>query len=256
MHDGIYLGYIGLSELEAKVLKSIFTLAPQLKENFALLSPEQVHLADLLLVNADDPNSIRQWTELRASNKLLSPLILTDNVKMAGSQTTIQRPIRVQKLIAALEGIIEATSLEYDNGEDKTSALDILVVDDSFPVRKYMEHKLEELAQFPVRLSFASSGDEAIRKTSRHDYGLIFLDVMMEGIDGYKVCKQIKSNKGAYVVMLTSKKSPFDKVRGTMSGCDAYITKPPEDARLLEELRKGLSRRKEHYVDIAQAQTS
>lgn len=256
MHDGIYLGYIGLSELEAKVLKSIFTLAPQLKENFALLPPEQAHLADLLLVNADDPESVRRWSELRASNRLLSPLILTDNVKLAWSETTIQRPIRVQKLVAALEGIIEGTSLEYDDGEDKTSALDILVVDDSFPVRKYMEHKLEELAQFPVNLSFASNGDEAIRKHSQHDYGLIFLDVMMEGIDGYKVCKQIKSNKDAYVVMLTSKKSPFDKVRGTMSGCDAYITKPPEDERLLEELRKGLSRSKEHYADIAQARTS
>ena len=42
MHDGIYLSYLGLTELETKVLKSIFTLAPQLKENFALISPEQI----------------------------------------------------------------------------------------------------------------------------------------------------------------------------------------------------------------------
>jgi hypothetical protein len=39
MHDGTYLSYLGLTELETKVLKSIFTLAPQLKENFTLIPP-------------------------------------------------------------------------------------------------------------------------------------------------------------------------------------------------------------------------
>ena len=38
--------------------------------------------------------------------------------------------------------------------------------------------------------------------------------------------------------MLTSKKSPFDKVRGTMSGCDAYVTKPPSDECLVKEVQK------------------
>ncbi len=66
---------------------------------------------------------------------------------------------------------------------------------------------------------------------------------MMEGMDGYQVCKALKSNKSSYVVMLTSKKSPFDRVRGTMSGCDAYVTKPPEDKRLAEEIEKSLKLR-------------
>ena len=256
MHDGIYLGYIGLSELEAKVLKSIFTLAPQLKENFSLIPPDEIERADLILVNGDDGIAMRKWNELREANQLLSSLILTDNEELAESENTIRRPIRVQKLIAALEEIVEKTSLDYAHGEDKTSAVDILVVDDSFPVRKYMQHKLEELAQFPINISFAVNGEEAIQKATSNYYNLIFLDVMMEGMDGYKVCKHIKSDKDAYVVMLTSKKSPFDKVRGTMSGCDAYITKPPADARLIEELNKGLKRRKEQFVDMGQAQIS
>lgn len=254
MHDGTYLSYLGLSELETKVLKSIFTLAPQLKENFTLIPPEQIEHADLILVNGDDPIAIRAWTDLRQDNELLSSLMLTDNADLVGTASTIQRPIRVQKLITALEGIIDQSTLDLDDDRSAPSALDILVVDDSFPVRKYMEHKLEKLAEFPINLSFATNGEEAIQRTARHDYDLIFLDVMMEGVDGYKVCKQIKADNGAYVVMLTSKKSPFDKVRGTMSGCDAYITKPPADERLADELGKSMARRKEQFAQIARAQ--
>ena len=253
MHDGIYLGYLGLTELEVKVLKSIFTLAPQLKDNFRLLPPDQVRHADMVLVNADDPETIRQWTELRQSNKLMASLILTDNDKLAESDMTVRRPIRVQKLVAALETVVETTSIDVEDAEDPGSAFEILVVDDSFPVRKYMEHKLGELSQYPININFASNGEEAIRKAAEHDYGLIFLDVMMEGMDGYKVCKHIKSSCDAYIVMLTSKKSPFDKVRGTMSGCDAYITKPPEDDRITEELRKSLLRHSQQFIDVAQA---
>ncbi len=253
MHDGTYLSYLGLSELETKVLKSIFTLAPQLKENFALIPPEQIEQADLILVNGDDPAAIQTWTDLRQDNHLLASLMLTDSADLVGACNTIQRPIRVQKLIAALENIIDQSTLDIDDDKSKPSALDILVVDDSFPVRKYMEHKLEELAEFPINLAFATNGEEAIHKAALNHYDLIFLDVMMEGVDGYKVCKQIKADRGAYVVMLTSKKSPFDKVRGTMSGCDAYITKPPADERLAEELRKSLARRKQQLPQAARA---
>lgn len=254
MHDGTYLSYLGLTELETKVLKSIFTLAPQLKENYTLIPAEQIEHADLILVNGDDPIAIRIWTDLRQDNRLLSSLMLTDSAEVVGSANTLQRPIRVQKLIAALENIIDQSTLDFDEDKSEPSALDILVVDDSFPVRKYMEHKLGELAEFPINLSFATNGEEAIHRTARHDYDLIFLDVMMEGVDGYKVCKQIKADNGAYVIMLTSKKSPFDKVRGTMSGCDAYITKPPTDERLADELRKSQVRHKEQFQQIARAQ--
>jgi twitching motility two-component system response regulator PilG len=253
MHDGIYLSYIGLTELEVKVLKSIFTLAPQLQDNCTLIPPSSIHQADLILVNADDPESIRQWTEIRQANSLISALLLTDSDKLAGSDNTIQRPIRVQKLIAALEEIIEKTDFDTEPEDQTDSGLNVMVVDDSYPVRKYMEHKLSELAAFPVNLSFASNGQEAIEKASQTDFHLIFLDVMMEGMDGYKACKAIKAENGSYIVMLTSKKSPFDKVRGTMSGCDAYITKPPADERLEEELSKCMQRRKDSFINLANA---
>jgi len=244
MHDEINLSYIGLSELEVRVMKSIFTLAPALNENYALIEPDRLPEADVILVNADDADSLRKWTELSRRNRLTTSLMLTDDEHLADGDFKLQRPIRVQKLIAALEQIVAQTQTDITIPEtDAGAGLRVLVVDDSFPVRKYMEHKLHQLAPAPISVGFAASGEEAIAALARTSFDLVFLDVMMEGVDGYKTCKTIKAQMETYVVMLTSKKSPFDKVRGTMSGCDAYITKPPGDERLAEEIQKSLARR-------------
>lgn len=252
MHDEINLSYIGLTELEVRVLKSIFTLAPQLNENYLLITPDRLKEADVILVNADDPASVEKWNLLNQANQATTSLMLTDNENPTSGDLEIRRPIRVQKLIAALEDIVAQTNSSFDSPDSESaSSMRILVVDDSFPVRKYMEHKLNELVKFPISISFASSGEEAIALTARSSYDMIFLDVMMEGLDGYKTCKTIKSSGEAYIVMLTSKKSPFDKVRGTMSGCDAYVTKPPSDERLTEEIKKFLLRRPKLSVDAA-----
>jgi twitching motility two-component system response regulator PilG len=253
MHDEINLSYIGLTELEVRVMRSIFTLAPQLNENYLLITPDRLKEADVILVNADDPASVQKWNLLSQANPATTSLMLTDNDNPTDGDFEIRRPIRVQKLIAALEDVVAQTISSFDIPDtDSTSSMRILIVDDSFPVRKYMEQKLNELAKFPISVHFAASGEEAISLTSRNSFDLIFLDVMMEGLDGYKTCKTIKSEGEAYIVMLTSKKSPFDKVRGTMSGCDAYVTKPPSDERLTEEIQKFLSRRPDLSVNPAQ----
>ncbi len=244
MHDEINLGYIGLSELEVRVIKSMFTLAPQLNENYLLTTPDRLAEADVVMVNAEDPEALQKWDLLSQANRTTTSLMVTDNENLAAGDFKIQRPIRVQKLITALEDIVAQTRTSVDVEEsDSAEEMRILVVDDSFPVRKYMEHKLNELAKFPLGIFFASDGEEAIDMAARSHYDIIFMDVMMEGIDGYRACKTIKANGVAYIVMLTSKKSPFDKVRGTMSGCDAYVTKPPSDERLAEEIQKCLARR-------------
>jgi twitching motility two-component system response regulator PilG len=243
MHDEINLSYLGLTELEVRVMKSIFTLAPELNENYLLISPDRLDEADVILVNADDPGSVRKWQEL-SRNGVTTSLMLTDDENLTDGDFKIRRPIRMQKLVAALEDIVAQTQSSFTiPGSDTAAEMRILVVDDSYPVRKYMEHKLNELSRFPVSINFASDGEEAIGLAARGSYDIIFMDVMMEGIDGYRACKTIKAQGEAYIVMLTSKKSPFDKVRGTMSGCDAYITKPPGDERLAEEIQKCLSRR-------------
>lgn len=256
MHDEINLSYIGLTDLEVRVMKSIFTLAPQLNENYLLVPPDRLDEADVILVNADDQVSLQMWNKLSRKNGATTSLMLTDDDNLADGDFKIRRPIRVQKLISALEDIVSQTrtSFEIPAAEADTGAqMRILVVDDSYPVRKYMEHKLNQLAQCPLSIFFAADGEEAITMAARGSYDLIFMDVMMEGVDGYRACKAIKANGDAYIVMLTSKKSPFDKVRGTMSGCDAYVTKPPSDERLVQEIQKCAARRPRLTASAARA---
>lgn len=116
----------------------------------------------------------------------------------------------------------------------------VMVVDDSPAVREFMRTKLEP---FAFNVDFAGSGEEAIGLTATKHYTCIFLDVIMPGVDGYQVCKMIKSRKSVRstaVVMLTSKSSPFDRIRGAMAGCDAYLTKPVDEEKLLEAIAKYL----------------
>lgn len=119
----------------------------------------------------------------------------------------------------------------------------VLVVDDNLTVREFMRNKL---APFNFNVDYAENGEQAIGYTGQKHYACVFLDVVMPGIDGYQVCKLIKANRSAQktaVVMLTSKDSPFDKIRGSMSGCDAYLTKPVDEEKLLETIARFLQRR-------------
>ena len=114
----------------------------------------------------------------------------------------------------------------------------VLVVDDSPLMRTFMQNKLQPYGISP---EFASSGEEALFKISKQHFDMIFLDVMLPGMDGYDVCKMIKKNKDnslMKVVMLTSKDKTFDKIRGTMAGCDGYLTKPVDELKLRSIIEK------------------
>ena len=119
----------------------------------------------------------------------------------------------------------------------------VLVVDDNLTVREFMRSKL---APFNFNVDYAESGEQAVGLTGNRRYTCVFLDVVMPGIDGYQVCKLIKSKRAqgkTHVVMLTSKGSPFDKIRGAMAGCDAYLTKPVDEEKLLETIVRFLPNR-------------
>ena len=117
---------------------------------------------------------------------------------------------------------------------------DILVVDDSDVALKFMQSRL---TRYGFRAELAKSGEEALTRVSASKYKFVFLDVMMEGLDGYQTCRAIKQRKYAngrppVVVMLTSRGGSIDKIRGGLAGCDAYLTKPLNEVELLKVLSK------------------
>jgi CheY-like chemotaxis protein len=110
----------------------------------------------------------------------------------------------------------------------------VLLVDDSDIALKYMQNRLRH---FSYECELVHSGEEALAMVATHSYQFVFLDVMMAGLDGYQTCKAIKNNKARQgpapvVVMLTSRGGTIDKIRGSMAGCDAYLTKPLNDKKL------------------------
>jgi two-component system, cell cycle response regulator len=113
----------------------------------------------------------------------------------------------------------------------------ILVVDDSDVALRFMALHLQ---RYGFEIHLVRSGQAAIDQVARHHFEFVFLDVMMEGLDGFQTCKAIKrasyagSRPPPTVVMVTSRGTAMDKLRGTMAGCDAYLTKPMEEAALLK----------------------
>lgn len=118
----------------------------------------------------------------------------------------------------------------------------VLVVDDSSTMRRLMDLTLRPLG---VEIEFSDRGEDALVLVRQRGYDVVFLDVMLPGMDGYRVCKTIKGDKltkHTPIIMLTSKDSAFDKVRGIMAGTDVYLTKPFERVALLAAMQKVLPR--------------
>jgi two-component system, cell cycle response regulator len=135
------------------------------------------------------------------------------------------------------------TGLSTVSVSSSESAMDvdhILVVDDSDIALKFMRNRL---SRFGFHADLVNSGEEALGKMNTRPYKFVFLDVMMEGLDGYQTCRAIKQRKYSdgkppVVVMLTSRGGTIDKIRGTLAGCDAYLTKPLNERDLIAVLAK------------------
>ena len=89
----------------------------------------------------------------------------------------------------------------------------------------------------------AENGEQALSRLDGANYHIIFLDVIMPGIDGYEACKRIKRDpetKHIPVVLLTGCSTRLDRVKGKMSGCDTYLVKPVSKDEFYQTLRKHL----------------
>src|SRR5213596_764665 len=89
---------------------------------------------------------------------------------------------------------------------------------------------------------FVADGDRAMAafRTTKPD--LVLLDLMLPGIDGIDVCRQIRSESGTPIVMLTARSDTVDVVLGLESGADDYIVKPFKPKELIARVRARLRR--------------
>ncbi|MBO1018577.1 PleD family two-component system response regulator [Methylobacterium sp. SD274] len=113
----------------------------------------------------------------------------------------------------------------------------ILIVDDLFPNVKLLETKLS-LEYFDVLA--AMNGPDAISICEKGLCDLVLLDVMMPGMDGFEVCRRLKSSPTTAhlpVVMVTALDQPADRLRGLDAGADDFLTKPIDDTALFARVR-------------------
>ena len=113
----------------------------------------------------------------------------------------------------------------------------VLVVDDVPPNVKLLEAKLTS-EYFDVLTAF--SGPEALDVIGREHPDIILLDVMMPGMDGFEVCRRIKTDPATAhipVVMVTALDQPSDRVAGLEAGADDFLTKPVQDLALFARVR-------------------
>ena len=99
----------------------------------------------------------------------------------------------------------------------------ILLVDDELSVQK--------LLAFPLRregydVVSALDGQEALDRLNDTAFDLVVLDLMLPNVDGFEVCRQVRSRSSVPIIMLTAKTEEIDKVLGLELGADDYITKP------------------------------
>ncbi|HEX7075686.1 MAG TPA: PleD family two-component system response regulator [Hyphomicrobiaceae bacterium] len=113
----------------------------------------------------------------------------------------------------------------------------VLVVDDIPANVKLLEARLS--AEYFDVLT-ACSGREALEVCSRERVDVVLLDVMMPGMDGFEVCRRLKSNPATQhipVVMVTALDQSSDKIQGLEAGADDFLTKPVDDIALITRVR-------------------
>ncbi len=242
-NGSVTIGLIGMPPIEEKRLRAAFEYSTGRHTSYTnkvLDTPP-----DILMVNADQPESLIEWRSYR--NKLSEQNIADPPSVLVSKQREfktehyqVRRPLIASRIISVLDQVVnkemdiddevailrdEKINISKYVAAKNINEVTALIVDDSLPVRIQMN---EALKPFTSRVDVAETGEEALDLINQNTYDIIFLDIILPGIDGYEVCKAIKEGKGkdTPVILLTGNSSPADRIKGNLSGCDTYLIKP------------------------------
>ena len=115
----------------------------------------------------------------------------------------------------------------------------ILIVEDEESIAD-LEKDYLELSGFEVEV--ANDGEIGLKKGLEGEFDLIILDLMLPGVDGFEICRQIRSQKNTPIIMVSAKKDDIDKIRGLGLGADDYMTKPFSPSELVARVKAHLNR--------------
>ena len=117
----------------------------------------------------------------------------------------------------------------------------ILVVDDDLNICELLKLYLENEG---YTVFTANDGQAAVDTFAAKNPDLVLLDIMLPKMDGWQVCREIRKNSSAPIIMLTAKGETFDKVLGLELGADDYVTKPFDAKEVMARIKAVLRRTK------------
>jgi DNA-binding response OmpR family regulator len=119
-----------------------------------------------------------------------------------------------------------------------TSMPRILIIDDSPTLRMMMARVLQKTG---CHVSMAANGTEGLNKAMQERPDCIILDVVLPGLNGFSVCRQLRAMDPEHdlsIIMVSSKNTPVDQHWGLRQGADRYLPKPFTDEQLLETVKE------------------
>lgn len=278
---------IGAIESDSEILERVFGITRYRQRGYKLHAINdleskaqwgQARTADICIVNVNNPRAVVCWHRFNKTlpvenRKPVLQLTKKNPATEVVSEFIIPWPINPAKLLQTLDNYtirhlgyypefqigseVEPNSAAVHNIKaiatrtnkapeaGNQQPVRVLVADDSLAVRRQLKIEFESM---DAQLDSVADGEAAVKAAEEEQYDVIFLDVVMPGMDGYTVCKNIrksKLNKSTPVVMLTSRSSKFDKLKGILAGCDTYLTKPVNHNEFKKITQKHLSKNME-----------
>ncbi len=127
-----------------------------------------------------------------------------------------------------------------------TNAGTVLLIEDEDEIAELLQMAFEREG---FRLIHASSGEAGLERLREREARAVLLDVGLPGIDGFEVCRRIRSNSDVPVIMLTARDTEIDTIVGLEIGADDYVTKPFSVRELVARTKAVLRRSEEAPVE-------
>jgi DNA-binding response OmpR family regulator len=115
----------------------------------------------------------------------------------------------------------------------------VLIIEDEVAIAE-LEKDYLELSGFTVEME--TDGEKGLARALQEEFDLFILDLMLPGVDGFEICKEIREIKNTPILMVSAKKDDIDKIRGLGLGADDYITKPFSPSELVARVKAHLAR--------------
>ena len=115
----------------------------------------------------------------------------------------------------------------------------ILIVEDEEAIAD-LEKDYLELSGFEVEI--AHDGTTGLDRALNEEFDLVILDLMLPGVDGFEICRQVRDRKNTPIIMVSAKKDDIDKIRGLGLGADDYMTKPFSPSELVARVKAHMAR--------------